>query len=174
MTKVCTHNSKYADREMKKMRQKITSITKKWFYSGNNIFKTDVTDALMYIALYVAMPIMITAVDLLDFPTGSSGAAYPYLCIIISALNCLYDIKNRWDNGAASISNTKLFIMGVATTIVLGYAVFEVLLLSRGINLTMRCDAVLCIYFVSSVVSLIDALSCLGTKLTIIDHTDSV
>lgn len=129
---------------------------------------------MLYLILYIAVPIFITAGDLLNFPTNDAAAAYPYTCIIISAANCLYDIKNRWDNDAASVQNTKLFVMGLSTLVVAGYAAFEVFLISGKQNLDMRCDAFLYLYFLACAVSLIDVLCCFGTRLTMLDHADSV
>ena len=156
------------------MLRKISRYAKSWFSSGNNIFQSDTGDALWYLLLYIAVPIFITVTDLLNFPTNDAAAAYPYTCIIISAANCLYDIKNRWDNDAASVQNTKLFIMGFATLIVAGYAAFEMFLILGKQNLNVRCDEILCVYFVACAVSLIDIACCFGTRLTMIDHADTI
>lgn len=156
------------------MRQKIGEGIRCWFSSGNNIFKSDTTDALFYLILYIALPIFITAIDILDFPVDNALAAYPYTCVIISAANCFYDIRNRWDNNAASVQNTKLFIMGASTLAVGAYAIVEVLLISGRQILDMRCDGLLCIYFLACAVSFVDAICCFGTRLAILDHVSAV
>lgn len=127
-----------------------------------NIFRFRKVDAVFYFFLYILAPILLTAISLWTLNADNiAKSEYCFLTIIISAFNCMYDCFNRWDSTEKSIVNTKLFIIGVSTIVIIVYCIVKCFVgLSAGNINVVHCDWILWIYLFPSLIALIDIIAC--------------
>ncbi|MBR3601476.1 MAG: hypothetical protein IKL49_04035 [Lachnospiraceae bacterium] len=126
----------------------------------NNIFNMKKGDGIAYLVFYIIIPVTITAVSLVAFPENDNiSAIYCYISILISALNCIYDGANRWEE-QKSIRNTKLFFMLFMTSIVATYCLVVIICIMITQTTACRCDWILCVYFGTVLVSFLDIGAC--------------
>lgn len=135
----------------------------------NNIYGYRKIDGIMYLAFYIIIPVIVTALSLYFFPTLNTAAVYCYITILISALNCAYDAANRWKSGRKTVINTKLVIMLIPVIIISIYCLFEILYISITAQTDFRIDWVLCVYFFTIAVALIDIVSCFAKEMALRD-----
>jgi len=125
----------------------------------NNVFSFRKGDAIAYLVFYILIPILVTVISLVNFPSNDIAAAYCYVTILVSALNSIYDAGNRWDNGVKTLKNTKLFVMGLGYTIVAVYAAYVVFYVLIAKTM-VRCDWWLITYFLGVIVAMFDFAAC--------------
>ena len=135
----------------------------------NNIYGYRKIDGIMYLAFYIIIPVIVTALSLYFFPTLNTAAVYCYITILISSLNCAYDAANRWKSGKKTVINTKLVIMLIPVIIISIYCFFEILYISLTAQIDFRIDWVLCVYFFTIAVALIDIVSCFVQEMALRD-----
>ena len=117
-------------------------------------------DGIAYLAFYIIIPIIITAISLVTFPVNDNvSAIYCYITILISALNCIYDAANRWED-KKSIRNTKLLVILLMTSIVVIYCLVVIIYILIANSTACRYDGILCVYFISVIVSFLDIGAC--------------
>ena len=144
---------------------------RKW--TENNIYNFRKLDGTCYFFLYILIPVAITIVSLKHFPADRIAAIYCYLSILISGLNCAYDIINRWKNGCKTFFNTKLFIMSIPVMIIIGYCLFLVLHMLIANGSAPRADFILWGYVVTMVVAISDIFVCFAQDLALRDFAKS-
>ena len=130
------------------------------YFLENNIFNLKKGDGIAYLAFYIIIPVIITSVSLVAFPEDDNvSAIYCYITILISALNCIYDGANRWDD-KKSIRNTKLLAILLMTGIVASYCLFVIIYILITETTKCRYDRILCLYFGAVLVSFLDIGAC--------------
>lgn len=153
------------------MKQSQDSIIRGWI--NHNIYSYKKADSIMYFFFYIVIPITVTAISLYSFPEDTTSAIYCYITILISALNCWYDGANRWVTGQKSIINVKIFVMLLFVTIISVYCIVIILSILILQEVKFRVDGVLCFYFVTVVVALIDIACCVAKEMTLKTHVAS-
>lgn len=97
-----------------------------------------------------------------------SGIIFPKSGICIEK-NCAYDAANRWKPGKKTVINTKLFIMLIPIIIISIYCLIEILYISITAQTDFRIDGLLCVYFLTIFVALIDIVSCFAQEMALRD-----
>ena len=138
-----------------------------WIHT--NIYEYRKIDGIMYFVFYIIIPVIVTTLSLYFFPTLNTAAVYCYITILISALNCAYDAANRWKTGKKTVINTKLFIMLIPIIIISIYCLIEILYISITAQTDFRIDGLLCVYFLTIFVALIDIVSCFAQEMALRD-----
>lgn len=103
---------------------------------------------------------MVTCIGLDVFPEGIAQAAYFYVTILVSALNCIYDAVNRWCSGTKSFKNSKLLLIIVSAFAVAAYCVVVVFGMLITGNTNLRNDLMLLFYLLVAVVAFADVVAC--------------
>lgn len=145
----------------------ISSIVKNW--ANNNIYDLNKRDGILYLIFIILIPVIITYISLKSFPSDRTAAVYCYLSILISALNSLYDITNRWKYKQRSMVNTKLFIMALPIIIVIAYCMYGVFCNLLTPNMNNRSDIWLYTYFLTIGIAIGDILACFAQDMVLID-----
>ncbi len=141
-----------------------------------NIYNFRKHDGALYFVFYIIIPVIVTAWSLYALPDDSVAGAYCYLTILISALNCLYDAVNRWQD-ERSVINVKLAIMMASVAIVAIYcfAVLVGILVTAAANpeapSALRADAFFCVYFGTIMIALFDFGCCFVSAFPIRKYT---
>lgn len=135
-----------------------------------NIYSHKKLDGILYAIFYIILPVTITAWSLYAFPTDFAAGVYCYLTILISALNCLYDAINRWQD-EKSIINVKLLIMIISITIVAIYCLVIILGMLLTSNVKSRADGLFLVYFIAVIMALFDLVCCFASDLTMRKYT---
>ena len=146
------------------------NIFREWIH--NNIYNHRKIDGVMYFIFYIFIPIVVTGLSLSAFPDDTPSAVYSYVTILISALNCGYDAANRWKIKEKSIVNTKLFCVVLPVVIISCYCVFEILSILILKKADMRFDGVLCVYFLTVIITLIDIVGCFAKDMSLRNYVD--
>ena len=131
---------------------------KNYIVIENNIYSTNKVDAVLYLAVYVLVPVVVTLVGFLAGSKEPMDSIYWYISIIITTIGVLYDCYGRWDANDKSIKNTKIFLMGVSAVIILAYSFFEIVCISQGLE--HRDDRLLLTYALLSIIAIIDLMIC--------------
>ena len=140
-------------------------------WSNNNIFNDYWMDAVCYLFLYIFIPIVVTYFAMKVTENTTSGRVYFYTTVLISALNCLYDAFNRRRSGMKSVKNTKLILLSIPVIIAAGYCIIEILhVLIVGVKESYP-DELLCIYFISAAIVVIDFLPTMLSKFVLVDES---
>lgn len=139
----------------------------------NNIYNYRKADSIMYMVFYIIIPVMVTALSLFFFPDMETAAAYSYMTILVSALNCIYDAYNRWVSNKKTVVNTKLAVMIIPLVVVAVYCFFEVMYILLAQKADCRMDWILCIYFVTIGVALFDFVPCFASEMSLGNYTKS-
>ena len=149
-----------------KFKTLVKNITK------SNIFKFKKYDGILYLFFYIAIPIIVTAISLTVFPKDEMAIVYFYLTILISAFNALYDIVNRWNFDEKTMTNAKLFFMGVSVIVIVGYCLVEIIGMLISKWFPYRADWILCAYFVAVVIALWDIIACFSRDIALAEFTE--
>jgi len=131
---------------------------KNYIVVENNIYSTNKMDAVLYLAVYVAVPVIVTLVGLLNGLQDPMDSIYWYISIIITTIGVLYDCYGRWDANEKSIKNTKIFLIGLSAAIILVYSFFEIVCISQGLE--HRDDRLLLTYALLGIIAIIDLMIC--------------
>ena len=143
-------------------------------WTHNNIYNHRLTDCMLYLILYIIIPIIITGVSLYSLDNSVAPAVYCYLTIFISAANCIYDAINRWKHDEKSVINTKIVIIILFTGIVFVYCIFEIISILILEKVEFRFDCFLWAYFGAVIVVLIDIASCFAKNLAICEYLPDI
>lgn len=135
-----------------------------------NIYNHKKHDGILYIIFYIIIPVIITAWSLYAFPSDFAASVYCYLTILISALNCMYDAINRWQD-EKSIINVKLVIIIVSVSVIWIYCLVVIMGMLITTNTNLRADIFFCAYFATIIVALFDFVCCIASDLTIREYT---
>ena len=138
-------------------KSRIDKFLREW--SKDNIFSFRKGDAVAYLAFYIIIPVMITAISISHFPANDIAAVYCYVTILVSVLNSTYDAGNRWISGRRCRNNTKLFIMMLSCVFVAIYAlvvIFGVLIAEK----VYRFDWLLLCYVPVILIAIFDIAGC--------------
>ena len=133
----------------------------------NNIYNYRKADGILYMIFYVIIPVTVTALSLYFFPEEETAAAYCYITILVSALNCFYDACNRWISNERTVVNTKLAVMIFSLTVVAVYCLFEVIYILLSKEANCRMDWILCIYFITIIMALVDFVLCFTPEMAL-------
>lgn len=125
-----------------------------------NIFAQSKVDGLSYFFLYVVIPVAITYISLSTFSNNTVSAAYCYVTIFVSALNCIYDAANRWIPKEKTIRNTKLFFVIASSGIIMIYCIYIISSTLITNRVAPRCDGILLVYGLTVIIALIDLIGC--------------
>ena len=164
------YNKKEYIMKVQKTKRKETKENsfKKWIRNNifeGNIFQEKIYDGCLYFVLYIVLPIIITSASLIALGNADvMNVTYCYITILISALGCIYDAINRWEQKDGSERNRKLFIMILCLICVAIYCLVVIFaaLIPRMI---IRKDVFLLAYVASNVIAIMDAANCVLIKL---------
>lgn len=148
--------------------QNFQDVCQNW--KNNNIYDFRKSDGMLYLFFYILVPISVTALTLYFFPSQTNSAVYCYITILISALNCIYDAINRWENGVSSVTNIKLFLLGFSLIVISSYCFFEIICILISNNINYRCDYILLSYLLNVVIAAIDISACFASEMAIKSH----
>lgn len=136
------------------------SFIKSWANNQNNIYKLNKRDGIFYLLCNILIPVMVTGFSIGEDSLDGISIVYLYLSILISAVNIIYDITNRWKSKRKCLINTKLFIMALPVFIIIGYCMFEMFYIISTKQVGYRYDNLLYIFFITIAVALFDIFAC--------------
>jgi len=134
---------------------------------NSNIFHSKKGDAVAYLIFYISFPIAITYLSLKVFPEDVTSGVYCYVTFLVSILNNLYDAANRWDYGAKTKRNSKIFFMYVFDVIAGIYCLYIVLSVLVTHDFGYRNDIILCAYIVTCLIALWDIVATFARETTL-------
>ena len=137
----------------------------KELWINENIFQMRKADGVAYLILYVAIPIIITCVTLMNLSNDNISIIYCYITISISAVNSIYDAMNRWKFDKKCVLNTKLFIIMLSNSIIFIYCLIAIFHVLVSKDASKRCDWFLLSYIIGSLVAVIDTFNCFADNM---------
>lgn len=158
---------KKATRKRRKKQRRFAVLYRNFINS--NIFELKKWDGVLYLILYVLIPVVITSVSLSALPSDTTSIIYCYLTILISAVNGIYDGANRWNSEEKSLYNIKIFIIEISNGIIGAYCLYVILYISISNSVDCRHDGILFVYFITIGISLFDMFTCFTRDMALKD-----
>ncbi len=145
------------------LKKTIHHIASAW--NRYNVFEFKLSDSIAYMCLYIALPVFITITSLISFPNVVASAAYCYVSIMVSAINCIYDNALRWTpRETPSFKNVKLLCALIPNAVVALYCAFEIVTILIMQSFDLRCDSLLLVYVVPIFIATKDFVECVKQR----------
>lgn len=141
------------------IKKNVIDAVKNWTLA--NIFKTRKWDSMLYLILYIVIPVITTWVSSIAIgDTDVAMAAYFFLTTGISAFSCLYDIASRWDSDGNRIINLKLFIIAIPITAISIYCLSTLIYTLVSNKVDLSSTWVFYLYLIPLIICIHDICFC--------------
>ena len=141
------------------------TFLKRYIAEENNIYLNSKLDGVLYIIIYLVIPLATILIGLLGLLDSELSQVYWYATILVSVVGCLYDCTCRWEHDRKSIKNLKILLMGTGAFIVLAYCIVEMILIFN--DGPIKLVEIFFAYCLTAGISTIDVVSCFMREITI-------